>query len=269
MPVQPTPGGAVTGLYHERRGHGPRLLFLNGSGATLETSALLIDAFVAHFDVLAFDQRGIGRSLGEAPPAPYGMADLAADAAGLLDEAGWDSARVFGVSFGGMLAQELAVTHPERIERLALFCTSPGGAGGPSAPLHEMVDLDVEERIARGALLLDQRFTPEWLADHGLDRAIAEQYATRQRQPRTPARRDGELAQLAARSRHDVWDRLGAITSPTFVGAGRFDGIAPVANSENIVSRIPNAELHVYEGGHLFFVQDPHALPDVFAFLGA
>src|ERR1700754_5349169 len=97
------PGG-VAGLHRERRGTGPRLLFLNGSGATLETSALLIEAFVAHFDVLAFDQRGIGRSLGDVPPAPYSMADLAADAVGLLDEAGWTTANVFGVSFGGVLA---------------------------------------------------------------------------------------------------------------------------------------------------------------------
>ena len=259
----------MTGLYHERRGTGHRLLFLNGSGATLETSALLIDAFVAHFEVLAFDQRGIGRSLGDAPPAPYTMADLAADAVGLLDEAGWATANVFGVSFGGMLAQELAVTHPERIERLALFCTSSGGAGRPSYPLHELASLDPDERAARGLLLLDQRFTPDWLADHKLDRAIAEQYAARQQEVRTPVRRDGELAQLEARRQHDVWDRLGAITSPTFVGAGRFDGIAPVANSEAIASRIAGAELHVYEGGHLFFVQDSRALPDVFAFLGA
>jgi 3-oxoadipate enol-lactonase len=257
----------MTGLHHERRGTGPRLLFLNGSGATLETSALLIDAFVEHFDVLAFDQRGIGRSLGEGPPAPYTMADLAADAAALLDDAGWASTNVFGVSFGGMVAQELAVTYPGRIERLALFCTSAGGAGRPSYPLHELAALEPEERIARGALLLDERFTPEWLATHKLDRAIAEQFADRQRQPRTAVRHDGEVAQLEARRQHDVWDRLGAVTAPTFVAAGRFDGIAPVSNSKNIASRIAGAELHVYEGGHPFWVQDPRALPDVFAFL--
>lgn len=279
MPVQPIPGdhpherrgrgrNPLTGLHQERRGAGPRLLFLNGSGATLETSALLIDAFAAHFDVLAFDQRGIGRSLGEAAPAPYAMADLAADAVALLDDAGWTTANVFGVSFGGMVAQELAVTHPDRIERLVLFCTSPGGAGRSSYPLHELASLDPDERAARGLLLLDRRFTPEWLAEHKLDRAIADMYAGRQREPRPAVRRDGELVQLEARRQHDVWDRLSAITRPTFVGAGRFDGVAPPANSEAIVSRIAGAELHVYEGGHLFFVQDPHALPDAFAFLG-
>ncbi len=72
---------------------------------------------------------------------------------------------------------------------------------------------------------------------------------------------------MEARSHHDVWDRLPAITGPTFVGCGRYDGIAPPANSEAIAGRIPHAELHVYEGGHLFFIQDPTAFPDVIGFL--
>jgi pimeloyl-ACP methyl ester carboxylesterase len=66
-----------------------------------------------------------------------------------------------------------------------------------------------------------------------------------------------------------VWDRLGRISSPTFVGCGAYDGVAPRPNSEAIASRIPNAELHCYEGGHLFVVQDPRALPDITGFLRA
>ena len=78
------------------------------------------------------------------------MADYAADALALLDHVGWDRARVVGVSFGGMVAQELAVTAPERVERLALLCTSPGGAGGASYPLHELAALPEAERAAQG-----------------------------------------------------------------------------------------------------------------------
>jgi len=136
-------------LYYERSGSGRRLLFLNGSGATLETSALLIKVFTDRFDVAAHDQRGMGRT--SIPPGPYTMAQYAADAAALLDHLGWDSCRVVGVSFGGMVAQELACTHPERVERLGLACTSPGGAGGSSYPLHELADLDPEARAAVGA----------------------------------------------------------------------------------------------------------------------
>ena len=83
--------------------------------------------FAKRFDVVAHDQRGLGRT--EIPPTPYTMADYAADAMALVDHVGWDRCRVVGISFGGMVAQEIAVTWPERVERLALLCTSPGGAG--------------------------------------------------------------------------------------------------------------------------------------------
>jgi pimeloyl-ACP methyl ester carboxylesterase len=197
------------------------------------------------------------------------MADYAADAAGLLDHVGWDTCRVFGISFGGMVAQELAVTHPERIERLVLLCTSPGGSGGASYPLHELADRPADERAEIGRTILDTRFTPEWLAEHDGDRMVAEVMAARGDVDRTADQRRGEAAQLEARRHHDVWDRLPRITCPTLVASGRYDGIAPPSNGESIASQIPDAELRLYEGGHAFFVQDRSALPDVIAFLDA
>jgi len=252
-------------IYYERSGSGPRLLFLNGSGATLESSALLIAPFREHFDLVAHDQRGLGRT--SRPPDPYSMADYAADAAALLDEVGWSTCSVVGVSFGGMVAQELAVTWPGRIERLALACTSPGGPELASYPLHELAALAPEERAAIGARLLDTRFTPEWLADHAADRALAEMMAERQAAAVSDDEQRGRMAQLEARRHHDVVDRLGAITAPTLVACGRYDGIAPLANSEAIAARVPGAELRVYEGGHTFFAQDAAALPEILAFL--
>ena len=77
----------------------------------------------------------------------------------------------------------------------------------------------------------------------------------------------GEREQLLARRDHDVTERLSNIRCPTFVAAGRYDGIAPLANSEAIVSQIPGSELRVYEGGHLFFAQDPRALSEILEFL--
>ncbi len=65
-----------------------------------------------------------------------------------------------------MVAQEIAVTAPERIERLALVCTSPGGAGGASYPLHTLVDMDADQRSSVYRTLLDTRFTDDWLAEH-------------------------------------------------------------------------------------------------------
>ncbi len=185
----------------------------------------------------------------------------------LLDHIGWERARVVGVSFGGMVAQELAVTYPERIERLALLCTSPGGSGGASYPLHELAQLSEAEQDEKRLELLDSRFTPAWLADHPSDKALVEMMASRRTGTKTPDQLRGEELQLLARSHHDVCDRLARITCPTLVAGGRFDAIAPPTNAEAIASRIPDAELRLYDGGHAFFAQDAAALPDVISFL--
>jgi pimeloyl-ACP methyl ester carboxylesterase len=252
-------------LYYERWGEGPRLLFLNGSGATIATTELLIKLFIGDFDALVHDQRGLGGSA--IPPGPYEMADYAADALALLDHVGWETARVVGVSFGGMVAQELAVTAPERVERLALLCTSPGGVGGASYPLHELAAMPPDEARAKGMQILDTRFTPEWLATHDGDRGLAEMMAARRTVEKSDKQQRGEAEQLGARSRHDVCDRLGRVSCPTLVACGRYDGIAPASNGEFIASHIAGAELRLYEGGHAFFAQDRAAVPEVVAFL--
>ena len=259
------PIAAVNGIeiYYELGGDGPPLLFFNGSGTTLATTGPMIDPFRTRFEVLAFDQRGLGRTT--IPTGRYEMADYAADAAALLDHVGWDRCRAVGISFGGMVAQEFAVTCPERVERLALVCTSPGGDFA-SYPLHEMAGKSEEELLALGATLLDTRFTPAWLADHPGDARLVTLMAGRGG-TRTAEQERGATEQLEARRHHDVTDRLGAISCPTLVACGRYDGIAPQSNSEAIAARIPDAELRTYEGGHAFFVQDPAALPEILDFL--
>ena len=122
-------------LYYEIQGEGPRLLYISGTGGDLRVRPNVFDTLlIKHFTVLAYDQRGLGQT--DKPDKPYTMADYAADAEGLLDALGWNSAYVMGVSFGGMVAQEMAVTYPRRIQKLVLACTSSGGAGGASYPLH-------------------------------------------------------------------------------------------------------------------------------------
>jgi len=250
-------------LAYERRGSGPRLLFCNGSGTTVANTRMLVDPYAARFEVVVHDQRGLGET--GVPPGPYEMSDYAADAIGLLDHLGWDTARVVGVSFGGMVAQEIAVTVPERVERLALVCTSPGGPFA-SYPLHELADLEHAEWAARFVTLIDTRYTPEWLATHDFDRMVVDFLS--QPDPETdPIVLEGKRLQLDARSRHDVVDRLGRITCPTFVASGRFDGIAPPANGEAIAARVPGADFRVFEGGHGFASQDPTAQPAILDFL--
>jgi esterase/lipase len=182
--------------------------------------------------VLVQDQRYLGRST--VPQRQPTMADYAADAVALLDHVGWESCCVFGISFGGMVAQEFAVTWPERVERLALFCTSPGGAGGSSYPLHELAALAPAERAAISIVNLDTRFSTAWFETHPTDRAIFEMMAERAAATRTEEQRRGEAMQLEARRHHDAWARLGRITAPTFIGCGRYDGLAPPANSHAI-----------------------------------
>src|SRR5690349_13081960 len=115
-------------IYFERAGSGQPLLFISGTGGDLRAKPNVMDGpAVRAFDVLAYDQRGLGRT--DKPDRPYSMAEYADDAAGLMDAVGWDSANVVGVSFGGMVAQELVLRHPQKVRRLVLACTSPGGAG--------------------------------------------------------------------------------------------------------------------------------------------
>ncbi|MDP9336194.1 MAG: alpha/beta hydrolase [Actinomycetota bacterium] len=175
---------------------------------------------------------------------------------------------MIGVSFGGMVAQELALTAPDRVERLALCCTSPGGAGGASYPLQEPAELPVDQRAEVGTRLFDTRFDADWLATHPADRGLADMMAARRSESaKTADQLRGEAEQLQARAEHDVCDRLHVVACPTLVAGGYYDGIAPVANSKAIAARVPHAELRLYEGGHAFFAQDSRALPDILDFL--
>jgi 3-oxoadipate enol-lactonase len=253
-------------IHYEVSGSGQSLLFLNGSGASLADLAPLISLLAETFEVLAFDQRGIGKS--PCPRDSYTMADLAADALSLADHLEWEHFRLMGISFGGMVAQEVAVTAPERIDRLALVCTSPGGEGGSSFPLDTLAEMGPDELATVSAEIMDTRFTPEWLEHHESDRILAG--ALTERHASNAATEDRGLAlQLRARRGHDVFERLPRITCPVLVASGRYDGIAPIKNGAVIVSQIPHAELRLFEGGHAFFIQDPAAIPEVVAFLSA
>jgi 3-oxoadipate enol-lactonase len=266
LPSMPTAACNEVVLHYERVGDGPRLLYCNGSGTTLDSTRPLLDKLSAQFELLAFDYRGMGRS---APVTePYATADVAADMAALLDAVGWNRAALAGLSFGGMVAQEFAVTFPDRLDRLALMATSPGGAFA-SYPLETLADLPAIERGVRSLKLADRRWTPEWFAAHPDDAALVAAFAADMPTEETAAQAQGRLLQLQARKDHDVLDRLHRVMCPTFVGSGLYDDIAPVANGHAIVDRITNATLHVYESGHLFLLQDPAAWPEIAAFLGA
>ena len=252
-------------INYEIFGSGPRVLFFNGSGGSIEGSQLLINAFAKTFQVLVHDQRGLGKT--SVPAGPYTMADYANDAAALLDHIGWQTTNVIGLSFGGMVAQEFGVTYPERIQRLVLMCTSAGGIAGSSYPLHQLAQLPTFERNTALRLLTDTRFTDEWIAEHPVEAEIMSFQEDRPDTQKTKLQILGERLQLEARMGHDVADRLHLISVPTLITAGRFDGIAPMANSQAIAERIPHSTLNVYEGGHPFLSQDRQAMRDIRTFL--
>jgi 3-oxoadipate enol-lactonase len=257
-------------LHHEVAGDGPPVLFISGTGGDLRTKPGPFDGPLARRCTLAaYDQRGLGQS--DKPDGPYTMADYADDAAGLLDVLGWESAGVIGVSFGGMVAQELAIRHPARVERLVLACTSPGGRLGASYPLHELEDLADDVRHPRLLELADTRCDEAWQAEHPDEVAAVLAYRRQSEElsRSDPAARAGALLQLEARAGHDSGDRLATISCPTLVCGGRYDGIAPPANSEALASHIPGAELELFEGGHMFFIQDRAAWPRITDFLVA
>ncbi len=254
-------------IHYHLEGDGPRLLVFSGSGGTVAGAAPMLKRLVQYFEVLIHDQRGLG--LTTVPGRTPTMADYAADAAALLNHVGWPTARVFGISFGGMVAQEFSVTWPERVERLVLLCTSPGGAGGSSYPLHTVASLPLDEQEPLRRHLADRRYTQEFLAGHPFDQMLVDMAAAARTVPRTVEQVRGEALQLEARRGHDVWDRLHVISCPTLIAHGEFDALAPPENSRAIASRIAGSELRGYQGGHGFVWQDRAAWPDLIEFLAA
>ncbi len=253
-------------FWYERQGAGAPLLFISGTGCDLRRpETRWFGPLARQFDLLAYDQRGLGQSA--KPDRPYTMADYADDAAGLIAFAGWQDAHVVGVSFGGMVAQELVLRHPDRARRLILCCTSSGGAGGSSFAYHTLPPMTRQERASLMLPLADTRHDAAWAAAHPDTyakihaRIAADPYADE------PGHAMGARRQEDARIGHDTWDRLPGIRCPMLVMGGRYDGLAPPENLEALASRIPGAQLRFFEGGHLFMLEDANAFPAMVQFL--
>jgi 3-oxoadipate enol-lactonase len=264
------PTAILNGLnfHFERAGSGLPLLFISGTGGDLRVQPNVFASPLAKaFDLLAYDQRGLGRT--DKPDVPYSMAQYADDAAALLDHVGWDEALVIGVSFGGMVAQELVLRHPERVKRLVLACTSPGGPGGASYPFHDIEHLKGEERARFLIPVSDTRRDAAWAAANAAEYEKLVELSSADPFAGEPGRAEGAHRQLEARAKHDTWDRLPQIACPVLIAAGRYDGIALPATQEKMAARIPGAELRFYEGGHLFMLQDRAAYPEMIGFLKA
>lgn len=251
--------------YVEQRGTGRDVLVLNGTGADLRQKPNILDSPLSSaFRVTSFDQRGLGQT--DKPDSGYTMADYADDAAALMTALDLHDAMILGISFGGMVAQELAVRHPDRISRLALWCTAAGGDGGASYPLHELAALDDDARLREMVKLNDTRLDDAVIAARPDLLESARQRTDLSAYAHEPRWAEGRAAQLAARAGHDCWDKLAQIDCPTFLGGGAYDGIAAPDAMRAMAARLSHADLTFYEGGHFFMLQDPRAFPDLLAF---
>ncbi|MEQ8840379.1 MAG: alpha/beta hydrolase [Acidimicrobiales bacterium] len=249
-------------IHYEIHGAGPPLLHISGSGGDLRKTMPAQSALNHDFEGLHYDQRGLGQtSHGDGQPT---MADFADDAAALCDALGWSRCHVVGSSFGGMVAQHVAIRHPDLVDKLVLNCTSPGG-DLPSYPLHELQLMAPADRADSWMPLLDTRYVPgEDIPGLG---SLTSYFRDGQATEQAPDAAAGFTRQLEARRLHDANPGLPGVTAPTLVCAGRYDGIAPVSNSEAIVAAMLNAELDVFEGGHIFMMQDPRAMTRIRDFL--
>jgi 3-oxoadipate enol-lactonase len=251
----PTVRTPTAELHYERSGSGEPLLMIQGmSGTHVAWGEPFLAPLREAFDVIAFDNRGIGLS---APvDGPFTILEMAEDAAGLLDELGLESAHVVGISMGGMIAQDLALAHPERLRSLTLGCTYCGGPGSQLMPeenarkLMEGLASGDRERALRVGY--EVNLSPSFRADESTFSAFHEMATS------VPAAKETIQLQIQAIFGHDASGRLGEIETPTLIVHGTEDGVLPYPNGEMIASLMPAARFETLEGvGHMFWWEQP------------
>jgi 3-oxoadipate enol-lactonase len=242
-------------LNYVRRGSGEPMLLIQGmSGNHLSWGEPFLTELERDFDLVAYDHRGVGKS--SRVTDPFTIGDLADDAAAVLDALGWDSAHVVGISMGGMVAQELALRHPQRVRTLTLGCTYCGGEG--SALTSNEVFAKLAEAMMSGdrdraiATSYEVNISPGYGADQSAYGTFYEMATA------LPTPVPVIMLQAQAVQSHDTLSRLGQIVVPTLVIHGTVDEMLPYSNAVLIAARIPGAQLVTLEDvGHMFWWEQP------------
>jgi pimeloyl-ACP methyl ester carboxylesterase len=235
-------------LYYEERGSGRPLLLVPGIPAIASDWAPLAERLSDSRRVISYDNRGSGSS--QTTPAPYTTAQLAADAVALLDALEVERANVFGMSLGGMIAQELALGWPERVDRLVLGCTHCGlkHAARPEREAGIAFAMETDDWAERMRTLAPFAFAA------GVDDELVSRFVEKKTADVQPP--EGYRGQIEAVLTHDTHDRLPEIQAATLIVTGDGDRVIPGASSEVLHERIPGARLEVVAGaGHLFFIE--------------
>jgi 3-oxoadipate enol-lactonase len=246
--------GAVE-LSYDRAGDGPPLLLIMGmSGTKHHWGEALLEELRRDFETIVYDHRDAGDST--RTEQPFTIADLAEDAVGLLTALDIDSAHVMGISMGGMIAQELALAHPDRLRSLTLGCSYCGGEGSMLASeatmrkLAEAMSSGDRERAIRASW--EVNVSPSFAAN---EEAWVRFRATGMRYGLAVA---VIMRQMQAIAGHDTSARLPRLRTPTQVVHGTLDELLPVQNGHMIAGLIPDSRLEILEGiGHMFFWELP------------
>jgi len=266
--LMPTVTANDIDIYYEEHGSGEPLLLIMGWGGNAATWAPQLPGLSERYRVITFDNRGAGRT--SAPDGPYSTQQMAADTIALLDALDVPRVHVFGISMGGMIAQELALAAPDRVGALILGCTSPGGEAALGAGALRGEIRDFQEK---GDAYQDFEWFSEFLKRLWTDDALARSDAYLQdfvlSLIRFPAPAHGLRAQGAAVAGHDAYDRLFAIRNPTLVITGDEDGLIDPGNSRVLVERLRNAQLWLFPGlRHAFHLERPDLVnPAILSFL--
>ena len=237
-------------LHYDSQGHGQPLLLIMGLGSPAANwDRPFVEAMTQTHQVITYDNRGTGQS--DKPDEDYSIALFASDASGLLDALHIPRAHVFGISMGGMIAQELAIHYPQRLASLTLGCTTPGGKHAVPAPPESMQALkgrvgQTPEEAGRAAWKL--AYSADYIREHCDELEAHLQQSLTHVTPRFAYERH-----IQATMTLRVFRQLNDITAPTLVATGRDDILIPSANSEILAREIPNAELRIFENaGHGF-----------------
>ena len=243
-------------IYYEVHGRGEPLVLIQGLGGPGAGWFFQIRAFKKHYQVITFDNRGIGKT--DKSSGPYTIKTMADDTIGLMDYLGIHKAHILGVSLGGMVAQEIAIGYPERVRKLVLACTSTGE--GEITNIHP--DMLRAIGIKEGSTAVDFRsvdFAKSMSAIISL--AFNGRLYKMLLMPISKVYMKfggvgGYLEQMEAIVGHSTIDRLHLIEAPTLVITGVEDRIVSPHSSEVIASQIPNAKLVEVKGGsHAFFIE--------------
>jgi 3-oxoadipate enol-lactonase len=240
-------------IAYELRGEGEPIVLVHGLAYDRAGWGPFPGRLAERFRVVLLDNRGVGES--DAPDGPYAVPQMAADVVAVLDDAGLERTSLFGVSLGGYIAQEVAATHPERIDKLVLASTAPGGPRSHPMPQATQEVFAKYPTMEREAAL--RMFVENSLGERGvreLPELVDEIYQYRLgHAPSTEA----WIAQATAGALFDGYDRVGAITAPTLVIHGGADVVVDPRNAELLGELLPNARVEILpDRGHLMVWED-------------